>query len=575
MTQNPSIGINMLIRNAILTLACLIFTSKSTAFAQNKNISLEDIWLKPALIPAKAPQMKWMKDSKFYTESANMEKAFYILKRKTQTGQLTDTIYKNPHFSADEYEFSQDETKLIFQTQTSKIYRYSTKSNVFVADLVKKTLVSLLKDSLAQVAYPSFSPQSTKVAFCKDNNLFIKNLINNRLDTITKDGSLNKIINGSSDWVYEEELDILKAYEWSPCGQYLAYLKFDETLVQTYHLQMWDNIYPNLKPYKYPKTGTANAKVSLYIYDLENHAETLIAQSFPEEIYFTHIEWFGKTSNLSFQTLNRQQNEWSIFHVNVENHKVSKPNLILKEVVETYHAFAQKVHYLKDKPCFVYKSEKGDYNHFYLFNYLSFTQNAWSEGYFQADELINFNEKNKLFYYTSFEKSPLEKHLYQCDENGKNKKMITQEAGLHKISMSEDANFFIDSYSNTETPHQYLLKSGKNLKTIRVLENNYLLKQAVQKYNFAKKEFFNFKTPQNTELNAWIMKPAKLNANQKYPVLVYVYGGPNSQTVLNRWEGKDFQWFQHLVSLGYIVVSVDGRGTGGKSNSFTKSTIKN
>jgi len=550
-------------------LSCFI-TVKSQVI--KNEITLEDIWLNAAFYPETLGDVVPMKDGEHY---CMLDNDTTINEYNYKTGEKTSTIIstsqlvpsgKKEGISIDEYILSPDETKILIGTGTERIYRYSTRMEYYIWDTKTRKLSQLSTGGKQRLA--SFSPDGNKVVFLRDNNIFIKDFISGKEEQITKDGLLNNIINGSPDWVYEEEFSFTKAYCWSPDGSKLAFYRFDESKVKEYDMILYDSLYPTVYKYKYPKAGQDNSVVSIHVYDLKTGKTQLMDIGAEKDQYIPRIQWTEDPNILSIQRMNRLQNQLEILISNATS-GVSK--VIYTEKNKCYIEITDNLTYLKDKKHFVFTSDMDGYSHIYLYNLDGSLVKQLTSGKWEVLEVKGVEEKNGLVYFISDEESPTEKALYSIKLDGTNKKKISEKEGNNEVQFSEGYKYFINTYSNANTPYYSTINSSDG-KVLKVLITNSDLVSKTKEYGFTPEEFFTFKTSDNIELYGWTIKPPDFDATKKYPVLMYVYGGPGDQTVMNEWGRFDYVWFEMLAQKGYIVVSIDNRGTGGRGDEFKKCT---
>ncbi|MCX2740427.1 S9 family peptidase [Pontibacter anaerobius] len=559
-------------------LLCFAFVAQAQ---QKKDITLEDIYQKGTFRAKSVYGVNWMNDGRYYSSQVPDEqnKVYDIVKYDVTTGKPVNTIIEGENLvpegsdkpiQYDGYTFSSDEQKVLFSTESEQIYRRSSKAEFYIYDIASKKLTKL-SDGGKQL-YASFSPDAKRVAFARENNMFVTDLSNMQETQITTDGKFNSIINGYADWVYEEEFSFAKGFHWSPDGKKIAFYTFDETNVPEFNMQMWGDLYPEDYKFKYPKAGEANSKVKVSVYDVASGKTVKMDTGKEEDIYLPRIKWTNNPNLLSIQKLNRLQNTLEILHANATT---GKSDVVLKETDKAYIDITDDLTYLKDGKHFIHSSEVKGFNHLYLYNMSGKLVRQITNGNWEVSEYVGYDEKNDRLYYMSTEVSPLERHLYSISSKGKKKERLTQEAGTHRVNMSNDFKYYLDYASAANEVPTVSLHTAKDGKLIKVLEDNEKLKNTLAQYDMAKQEFFTMNTPDGTKLNGWMIKPTDFDPNKKYPVLMFVYGGPGSQTVTNSWGGTNYLWYQVLADKGLIVVSVDNRGTGARGAAFKKSTYAN
>ncbi|MBJ6117493.1 S9 family peptidase [Pontibacter sp. BT310] len=559
-------------------LLCFAFVAQAQ---QKKDITLEDIYRKGTFRAQSVYGVNWMKDGQYYSSTVADEKnkVADIVKYDVTTGKPVSTIIEgenlkpegsNTPIQFDNYTFSSDEQKVLFSTGTEQIYRRSSKAEFYIYDLASKKLTKLSNGG--KQLYATFSPDAKRVAFARDNNMFVTDLSNMKETQITTDGKFNSIINGSADWVYEEEFSFAQGFHWSPDGKKIAFYTFDETNVPEFNMQMWGELYPQDNKFKYPKPGEANSKVKVSVYDVASAKTVKMDTGNEADIYIPRIKWTNNPNLLSIQKMNRLQNTLEILHANATT---GKADVVLKETDKAYIDITDDLTYLKDGKHFIHSSEVKGFNHLYLYNMNGKLVRQITNGNWEVSSYEGYDEKNDRLYYMSTEVSPLERHLYSISSKGKNKKRLTTTAGTHRVNLSNDFKYFLDYSSAANQVPVVALQTAKDGKLIKTLEDNQKLKNTLDQFNIAKQEFFTMKTADGTQLNGWMIKPTDFDPNKKYPVLMFVYGGPGSQTVTNSWGGTNYLWYQVLASKGMIVVSVDNRGTGARGAEFKKTTYAN
>lgn len=532
-----------------------------------KDINLEDIWINYAYYPNGIDDLRSMKDGRFYTLALQGSKIvqYDYEKGKEQELILDLSNLKQKDFARfQSYSFSPDESKILLSVDHNPIYRHSFSARYFVYDRQSKSIQTLFDEP---IIYPRFSPVGNQVAFVFQNNLFVKDLQSNELIQLTQDGEINKIINGLPDWVYEEEFTFFEAFKWSPDGQNIAFLRFDESRVKSFTMPVFGKeVYPHNQVFKYPKVGEDNSVVTIHNFNLNNRKLQKLNCAVAYE-YIPRFEWINKEEIAVF-TMPRLQNEWHISALSLSGNQ----RLLYSEKSDTYIEISDDFLFLKDK--FIIKSEKDGFFHLYAYDYQG---NLWAKltkGNFDVMSLNGVDPNEKYIFFTVALPDPMHRTVYKM-ELGKNKKMIplTKELGSHSLTFSSDFSYFIDTYSTIQQPPTYTVFNQKAEK-LRVLEDNAALAQTLKQRNISQVEFLKIPVENEVELNAWMIKPTNFDPNKKYPVFMTAYGGPGSQEVLNKWNGFDFMWHQLLAQNGYIVLCVDNRGTGARGRDFRTITYE-
>ncbi len=534
-------------------------------FAQ-KEITLEDIWLKYSYSAKGVYGWRSMKDGLHYT----VKQGNKIVKYDYNTGMVKQewvfTVGGNA-LEFDDYTFSADEKKILLSTQSESIYRYSSLDKNYIYEVDNDRLYELDEGGKQQNAH--FSPDGNQVAYLKANNIFIKDLNTGLLIQATTDGHKNHIINGGSDWVYEEEFAIVRAFEWSPDGKSIAYLRFDETEVPLYEMAMFEGrLYPKDYEFKYPKVGEKNAKVTLHVFNLATQQSHKIDLGSTYE-YIPRLGWTpdGKIYAI---TMNRMQNELKIHLVEPIS---LQSKVLFTETRDTYIEIHDHFRFFNGGKTLLWTSEQDGFNHIYLIDVATGKQTQVTRGAWEVTEVHGVDEKNKLIYYESTEISPMQRQSFTISLDGKKKNPITPAVGVNKVQFSEGFQYMLCNTSQAGKPSVFSLCDNQG-KVIRVLEDNRILKEKLEVLALNKPEFFSFKNSTGIDLNGYIIKPRGFNPNEKYPVLMFVYGGPGSQQVMDQWGGSNYLWFQMLAQQGYMIACVDNRGTGGRGRAFRDCTYK-
>ena len=557
------------------SLFSILFVSFSLiSLAQVKEITLEDIW-NGSFRTERMEVLHSMKNGQQYsvlnfnrsTRSTSID--LYDYKTQSKVAALVDSkdLEAIPYFT--NYTFSADESKIILATEVESIYRRSTLGVFFVYDIASK---QLQKVSDSKIQEPTFSPDASQVAYGFNNNLYLKDLKSDREKQITFDGEKNKIINGITDWVYEEEFAFVRAYEWNADGQKIAFLRFDETAVPEFSMDVYGQaLYQTQQVFKYPKAGEQNAVVSLHIYDLNKDLikEVKLEKSY-NDFYIPRIKWTSEASILSAQYINRHQNELDLWAIDTASNTSS---ILLTETDAAYVDVTDNLTFLKDNS-FIWTSEKDGHNHLYHYSKKGKLINQLTKGNWEVTAYYGCDERNKRIYYQSVENGSINRDVYAVGLNGKKKRRLSAKTGTNAAAFSADFTYYINTFSSAITPPIYTLNSSSDGQVLKTIKTNDALVEKLGAYNISDK-VFSILSVNGNDLNMWTIKPLGFDPNKSYPMLMYQYSGPGSQEVANRWNDSNDYWYQMLAQQGYYVVCVDGRGTGFKGANFKKVTYMN
>ncbi|MEN9444545.1 MAG: hypothetical protein RIS47_1435 [Bacteroidota bacterium] len=530
-----------------------------------KFVKIDDV-IKYSFYPQRVWGLNPMHDGKLYssfTQTGDIAVSSY------QTGAVVKTIPLGKVEDVSDYAFDASDSKLLISTKVNQIYRHSFTAQYVVLDVASGEAKALSDSGAQQQA--TFSPDGTKVAFTRDNNLFVKDLSSGVETQITTDGVRNKIINGTPDWVYEEEFGFSQAYAWSNDSKELAYYRFDESGVKEFEMQVYDGLYPSVARFKYPKAGEANSVVSIYCYNLETAHKQLMDVGTETDMYIPRIKWARGSGNLVIARLNRLQNKLELL---MASSSTGSSQVFYNETNTRFLDYENldNLYFLEDGKTFTLTSEKDGFRHLYLFDFNGKTVDQLTHGKFDVTKFYGFNEDRKEFYYQAAAVSPTQREVYAVGFKGKKLRKLSVKSGTNNADFSSDFSFFIGRNSDANTPDLSAVFANSG-ELVRVLQDNAALRAKMIEYNWQKKEFFSVKTPENITLNGWMIKPYNFDPTKRYPVLMYQYSGPDSQTALDEFGGFT-EWFQLLAQKGYIIVSVDGRGTGARGEEFRKCTYK-
>jgi len=527
--------------------------------------------------------LKPMLDGEHYTQISSDHKR--IVKYSFKTGEEVGTLFDVTTArdcdlkSFDDYILSPDEKLILIQTETQPIYRHSFTAVYYIYNVKNNKMEPLSNNGPQQV--PLFSPDGNQIAFVRNNNIYlVKLLFGNSESQVTKDGEYNHVLNGIPDWVYEEEFSFNRAFDFSADSKMIAYVRFDESAVPMFSFPWYKGLapektsyatYPGAYEYKYPKAGEVNSKVSVHTYDIKSHVTRKMDLQIDSDGYIPRIKFTSDPEKLAIMTLNRHQNRLDLY---MANPRSGLCKVAIRDEAEQYikeSAYSNIKFYPEH---IVMMSEKDGYNHLYLYTIAGNLVKQITKGQFEVTSFLGWDQKANVFYYASNEGSPLRTAIYKIDGKGKKTKLSTR-TGSNSAIFSTNQKYYINTFSNISTPTLITLNDNRGKELTTLLDNSKLKAQTAQ-LNMPQKEFFTFRTSSGVELNGWMMKPANFNANKKYPVILHQYSGPGSQQVIDRWgigsfgDGGLFE--AYMCDKGYIMVCVDGRGTGGRGAAFEKCT---
>lgn len=564
-----------------LFVLCFLLAFISGIRAQQK-VSLEDV-AKGTYRAENIYGIKPMLDGNYYTQISADKKR--IVKYSFKTGKEVATVFdvntaRECNFKEfDDYIMSPDEKLILIQTETKPIYRRSFTAVYYIYNVQNNKLEPLSNNGPQQA--PLFSPDGFQIAFVRNNNIYlVKLLFGNSESQVTKDGEFNKVLNGIPDWVYEEEFGFNRAFEFSGDSKMIAYIRFDESKVPMYSFPWYKGLAPEKKEYatypgeyryKYPKAGEVNSTVTVHTYDIKSHVTRQMDLPLDADGYIPRIKFTSDPEKLAIMTLNRHQDRFDLY---MANPRSGLCKLTIRDNAPQYikeQAYSNIAFYPEN---IVLMSERDGYNHLYLYTIGGNLVKQITKGKFEVKDFLGWDRNSNIFYYSSNEESPLRSAVYKIDAKGKKTKLSVR-TGTNTAIFNSTLTYYINKFSNLSTPTLITVNDNKG-KELATLMNNAKLKKQVAGLNMPTKEFFKFKTTEGVELNGWMMKPANFDPNKKYPVIMHQYSGPGSQEVLDNWGVGSFRdggmFEAYMCDKGYIMVCVDGRGTGGRGAEFEKCT---
>ncbi len=575
---------NRFMLKSVLSVFLLVIQTMTMAQVEKKTITLEDIFKNRKFSSKGAGGLQSMNDGDHFCQLKKDSLNVY----EYATGKLSGTLVTSKKLippgdtvaiPMGSFEFSDDETKILFATDDEAIYRRSSKANYYIYDLKNEKLFPLSKKGKQRLA--TFSPDGTKIAFVRDNNLFIKDmsigliLAGGKQDgdetgieyQVTTDGRINEIIIGATDWVYEEEFEFSKAFCWSPDGARIAFYRFDERNVKEYQLTYYGDLYPEQYKYKYPKAGEDNSLVNIYLYDLKSKKTIPVDIGKETDIYVPRIMWTEDASTLALYRMNRHQSKLDML---LADAATGTSKVVYTEENKYYIEINDHWHFFKNKKEFLLSSEKDGYRHLYLYDVNGKLIRQLTQGTWDVIDVLGVDEKNGWVYYSSAQPTPMDKDICAVSLDGQKRLKLNKRTGGNSADFSKNFAWHVGRWSDVNTP-PYTAVYRTDGDEVRLLQDNSKLKETMKTYQFSKAEFFKFTTSEGIELNGLMVKPPDFDPAKKYPVLFTIYGGPGSQTVNNSW-GTVSAWNQLWAQRGIIVVSVDNRGTGGRGEEFKKCT---
>ncbi len=556
-------------------LGIALLASSVVATAQEK-LTLQDIWASGKFQSQGIYGIRPANNGNNYTaitfgdEGPEIAEFAYKNQKKVATiVTKTQAKYQDKNLSLRGHTFSADESKLILSLDEESIYRRSSKGYYFVFNREDGSITPISDPEGAKISHPTFSPSASKVAYVKENNLYIKDLANDKLTQVTGDGKMNEIINGMCDWVYEEEFSFTKAFFWSPDEQYIAYYRFDERQVPSFTMSYYNDLYPDLYTFKYPKAGEKNSVVSIHVYDVAAGKTTSADIGNETDQYIPRLKWIPGKNTLCAYRMNRLQNNLEFLDIDPAS---GKSKVFYTESSDTYVEITDNLFFNEEGTEFYITSEAEGFNQIYSYNTNGKRLRKVTPGKWDVTEVYGVDKRGYI-YFQAASKTPYQREVYRIRLRNMEIDLLTEEKGMNSADFSSDLSLFIHHYRSANMPEKVFLKNNKG-KTLETLEDNAALRETLAQYNLPDKEFFSFTTERKDKLYGYMIKPADFDENKKYPVYMTCYNGPGINRVNDAWEGANQLWLQYLAQEGFLVVCVDGRGTGYRGAEFKKCTYK-
>ncbi len=495
-----------------------------------------------------------------------------VIKYAYATGVAVDTLFstrtaRNCNFDNFEgFLVSDDENRVLVYRDREQLYRHSFKANYYYHD-VRRNVVRRLSEHTSKQMIPTFSPDGKMVAYVIDNNIFLTKFDFDTESQVTKDGAQDSIINGATDWVYEEEFGTTRLMEFSPDNSQLAFVRTDESAVKEFSFQTFnEQLYPGYYSFKYPKPGEANAKVECRVFDIASRVTRTMEVPMDGDGYIPRITFTKNPAQLALMTLNRNQNRFDLYFVNPRS-TVAK--LVLREENKYYvnAEWLNSIHFLDDR--FTYVSEKDGFSHIYIYGLSGTLQKQLTTGSYDVTALLAVDPQTKTVFYKAADESPLRLNIYRMNIDKGTPQKLSPQAGSYSATFSEQGKYYVQHRTDAATPAVITLHDG-NGKQLRVLEDNGALRETLVAARLPQREFITVPAADGiTQLNGWVLKPGGFNPARKYPVVMIQYSGPDSQEARDKY---DIDWYYALAEKDIVVACIDGRGTAARGEEFRKST---
>ena len=519
--------------------------------------------------------LTWSPDGEHFTHVARRNDTTDLVRVNARSGQAEVMVHgeelvppgETAPISIEGYTFSTDLRDLLIYTNSVRVWRQNTKGEYYVWNFASRRLTP----ASTRPGYQQFaklSPDGRKVAFVRENNLFVTDLVTGAEVQLTKDGSEN-VINGTSDWVYEEELGLRDAFRWSPDGSRLAFWRIDQTVIKPFYMIDESSLYSEPIPVRYPKAGEQNSEVKIGVVDVASGATVWIDLGHDKDIYIAEMG-FVDEHEVWLTRLNRHQNMLDLMLGDV----TSGESRVIMTDTDAAWVDAQTPLWIDGGSRYLFQSERSGFNHLYLFNRDGTLKWAVTQGDWEVTSFYGIDDEREVLYIGTTKDSPLRRTLYRVNLDGSSLERISSSEGSHRIQFNSTFSMYVDRYSSAGSPPQQTLNAADG-SVINVIRDNAELRARIDTLDLNPPEFMTVPGAAGDELNAYMIKPRDFDPSRSYPVLMYVYGGPGSQTVADSWGGTRYLWHQLLVERGILVVSVDNRGTGARGRDFKKQTYLN
>ena len=552
-----------------INILAIILLFISPILPQTKQpLTLKEIFASDELSTTPVKNIEWQPDSKAFTfTKINSQNGFLdIYKHNVVTGKNTiltkgsELVYNSKRIKMSKYRWTKDGKYLLIEGPVKSIWRHSTQAPFYLLNVRTKKITALSNEN-THLRNVKLSPDGKLVGFVRDHNIYVVDLSTGKEKAVTTNGTDN-ILNGEFDWVYEEEFGLADAWRWSPDSKKIAYWQLDQTRVKVFYLINEMYRYNKIFKLKYPEVGEQNSIIKIGVADLAANKTNWMDIGDNDDIYIPRIFWTNSSSKLAILRLNRRQNFLELLMANTEN---GKTKVTITDSDPAWIDVRNDVLFLKNKDQIIWSSEKSGFKHAYLYDYNGKLINQITKGNWEITKVADVDENNNWLYFNGKKTSPIQQNIYRIKLDGTKLERISKKHGWHNGIFSPDNKYYIDFFSNASTPTKTILNNADG-SIVRIINSGNI--PALKKHNMVYPQFVKIKTTDGTDLNGYFIKPYNFNPGKKYPVLVYGYGGPGSQMVVDRWGGYRTYWHQYMTEQGYIIFVLDNRGTGGRGKAF-------